>query len=126
MFGWSSPIRVISRPKLTGVGRHVGVYFNDRCVAHATPERGAHVSTLAEFAQGLPVREDRVVPEGPRQEILRRLSLLRRNQLPYHPTDQNCEVIANWLIGAKPESPQVLGWALAVVIAGLFVASRKS
>ena len=98
MFGWNSPIRVISRPKLTGFGRHVGVYFNDGCVAHATPERGAHISTLAEFAQGLPVRKDRDVPDELRQEILRRLSLLQQNQLPYHPTDQNCEVIANWLV----------------------------
>jgi hypothetical protein len=103
----------------------VGVYFNEGCVAHSTPERGAHVSTLAEFAQGLPVREDRVIAEELRQEILRRLSLLQQNQLPYHPTGQNCEVIANWLVGAKPESPQVFGWALALVVAGLFVASRK-
>ncbi len=125
MVFWNSPIRVISRPKLTGIGRHVGVYFNDGCVAHATPDRGAHISSLAEFAQGRPVKIDRDVPEEFRDEILRRLSLLQQNRLPYHPTDQNCEVIANWLVGAKPESPQVLGWALALVVAGLFVASRK-
>lgn len=125
MFGWNSPIRVISRPKLTGLGRHVGVYFNDGYVAHSTPERGAHVSTLVEFAQGRVVQTERVVPESLRQEAVSRLSQIQSNKIPYHLTHRNCEVVANWLVGGKPESPQVLGWALALVVAGLFVASRK-
>jgi len=48
LFFNTCPIRIISRPKLTGVGEHWGVQLTDGSVAHLTPD-GEHVVSFTEF-----------------------------------------------------------------------------
>ena len=74
MFFNTYPIRIISRPKLTGVGEHWGVQLPDGNVAHLTPD-GEHVVTFAEFAQGRPIKEVRRAASEQRAQIMERLSL---------------------------------------------------
>lgn len=116
MFFNTHPIRIISRPKLTGLGEHWGVQLPDGNVAHLTPD-GEQVVTYAEFAQGRAIKEvQRAAPEQ-RAQVMQRLSLSLQNQGPYRLLDRNCETYATWLLGETPRSPQVQGFILLGLIA---------
>ena len=119
MFFNTQPIRIISRPKLTGLGEHWGVQLPDGNVAHLTPD-GEHVVTFAEFAQGRPIKEIRRAAPEQRAQIMQRLSLSLQHRGPYRLLDRNCETYATWLLGETPRSPQVQG-----VIPVADVASRE-
>ena len=116
MFPNQSPIRIISRPKLTGLGEHWGVQLQDGRVAHLTPN-GEHVVTLAEFTQGRPVKEVRRAAPGQHAQIMNRLALSLQQKGSYRLLDRNCETYATWLLGEPPHSPQVEGFILLGLIA---------
>ena len=111
------PIRIVSRPKLSGVGDHWGVQLPNGNVAHLTPT-GEQIVTFDDFAQGRPVKEIRRAPPEQYAQILRRVTLSVQNPGQYRLLDRNCETYATWLIGEKPTSPQVTG----VVVLGLIAA----
>lgn len=117
MFFNTHPIRIISRPKLTGLGEHWGVQLPDGNVAHLTPD-GEHVVSFTEFAQGRPIKEIRRAAPEQRVQIMQRLSQSLQHRGPYRLVDRNCEIYATWLLGEKPRSPQVEG----VVFLGLLAA----
>ncbi len=118
MFFNTQPIRIISRPKLTGLGEHWGVQLPDGNVAHLTPE-GEQIVSFTEFAQGRPIEEVRRAAPEQRAQIMQRLSLSLQHRGPYRLLDRNCETYATWLLGEKPRSPQVEGVILLGVIAAL-------
>ena len=111
------PIRIVSRPKLSGVGDHWGVQLPNGNVAHLTPT-GEQIVTFDDFAQGRPVKEIRRAPPEQYAQIIRRVTLSVQNPGQYRLLDRNCETYATWLIGEKPQSPQVTG----VVVLGLIAA----
>lgn len=117
MFFNPHPIRIISRPKLTGLGEHWGVQLPDGNVAHLTPD-GEHVVSFTEFAQGRPIKEIRRAAPEQRAQIMQRLSQSLQHRGPYRLVDRNCEIYATWLLGEKPRSPQVEG----VIFLGLLAA----
>jgi hypothetical protein len=111
------PIRIVSRPKLSGVGEHWGVQLPNGDVAHLTP-LGEQIVNFEDFAEGRHVREIRRAPPEQYAQILRRVMLSVQNPGQYRLLDRNCETYATWLIGEKPQSPQVMG----VVVLGLVAA----
>ena len=117
MFFNIHPIRIVSRPKLTGLGEHWGVQLPDGNVAQLTPD-GEHVVTFAEFAQGRPIKEIRRAAPEQRAQIMQRLTLSLQHRGPYRLLDRNCETYATWLLGETPQSPQVQG----VIFLGLIAA----
>lgn len=111
------PIRIIARPKLSGVGEHWGVQLPNGDVAHLSPA-GEEVVNLQTFAQGRKVREVRRASPEQHAQIQRRLAASLQNPGPYRVVDRNCETYATWLVGEKPQSPQIL----AVIVFGLIAA----
>jgi hypothetical protein len=114
------PIRIVSRPKLSGVGEHRGVQLPSGNVAHLTPA-GERLVSYSEFSQGLPVKEVRRASPEEYPQIMRRVAFSIRNPGQYRLLDRNCETYATWLIGEKPRSPQVQG----LVVLGLIGAILK-
>lgn len=112
------PIRIISRPKLTGVGEHWGVQLPNGDVAHLTPD-GEQVVSFAEFAQGRPVTEIRRAALDQRAHIMQRLALSLQQRGGYRLLERNCETYATWLLGETPRSPQVEGVIFLGLIAAL-------
>lgn len=111
------PIRIVSRPKLSGIGEHWGVQLPNGNVAHLTPI-GEQIVSVSDFAQGRPVKEVRRAAPEQQVQILRRVAQSTQNPGQYRPLDRNCETYATWLIGEKPHSPQVKG----VLVLALFAA----
>lgn len=114
--GFHHPILVVSRQKLVGLGDHWGVQLPDGRVAHCSSGRGVSVTTADDFAQGKDVTILRDVPEHLHGQVMQRLRLALFQQQPYDAANWNCEIFANWLTGEKPESPQVKGWAILILI----------
>lgn len=110
------PMRIVARRKTSGWGDHYGVQLPNGDVAHLA-ERGEEIVSFAQFAEGQPVKEIcRICPHQYTQ-TLRRVHKSTRNPGQYRLLDRNCEHYANWLIGNKPESPQVKGLAVLSLIA---------
>ena len=114
---WQTPIRIISRSKLSGIGDHWGVQLPNGDVVHLTPT-GEKIVSFIDFAQGRPVKEIRRAPPEQYAQIMQRVTLSVQNPGQYRLLDRNCETYATWLIGEKPQSPQVQG----VVVLGLIAA----
>jgi hypothetical protein len=114
------PARIIARTKLSGVGEHWGVQLPDGTVAHLTPA-GEQIVSLDEFAQGRPVKEIRRAAPEYYGQIVWRATASAHNPGQYRLLDRNCETYATWLMGEKPQSPQVQG----VVVLGLIAAFLK-
>lgn len=111
------PIRIISRQKLSGIGEHWGVQLPNGNVAHLTPT-GEQIVSFQHFAQGRKVKEVRRAAPEQYAQIMQRVTLSVQNPGQYRLIDRNCETYATWLIGEKPQSPQVAG----VVVLGLIAA----
>lgn len=111
------PIRIVSRQKLSGVGQHWGVQLQNGDVAHLTPT-GERIVTFNDFAQGREVKEIRRAVPGQYAQIMRRVMESVQRPGQYRLLDRNCETYATWLMGEKPQSPQVMG----VVALGLIAA----
>ena len=114
------PARIIARTKLSGFGEHWGVQLPDGTVAHLTPS-GEQIVSLDVFAQGLPVKEIRRAAPEHYGQIVWRATATAQNPGQYRLLDRNCETYATWLMGEKPQSPQVQG----AVVLGLIAAFLK-
>lgn len=109
------PARIIARPKLSGFGEHWGVQLPDGTVAHLT-QAGEQIVSLAEFAQGRPVKEIRRAAPEHYGQIVWRATASVHNPGQYRLLDRNCETYATWLMGETPQSPQVQGVALLALL----------
>lgn len=109
---------MIARPKLTGLGEHVGVQLPGGYVAHRTPE-GNFLVRFDEFAQGQPVRVLQTADIRECAAIMERVASTFNQPAPYRVGDNNCEHYASWLMGGIPESPQVLGLVALAIVGGL-------
>lgn len=115
----------ISRPKVSGVGRHEGVLLPTGAVAHTTPEHGPHLCSLQQFSRELPVQVEKELPileHTPAMAVVQ--GLLFKHE-PYDLWNNNCEIFARKALLEKPSSPQVLGWALVAIVAGLLYVNSQ-
>lgn len=122
MYVFHPPIKaqwvgIVSRPKLNGVGRHVGVLLPNGCVAHLTPV-GVEIVSLDAFAQGHPITFDKAAPAESHWQIMWRAYQTIGRMPAYNLSQFNCEIYARFVMGEKPESPQVRG---AVAIGALLL-----
>ena len=111
------------RPKLLGV-THVGVWMGGDAVFHNAPDRGEHISSVAEFAKGETVR---IEPKNadPLTVIGRVRAKLSRPR-KYDPVGNNCEHSANEVVTGHPFSDQLRAVVAIVVVIGVaWVALRK-
>jgi hypothetical protein len=111
---------VIARPKINGGGEHWGVLMPGNLVAHNTPERGEHVSTLLEFAPDGKFRVVRHVLPNHFFASIHRIQKAQQSPGTYHATKNNCQSFANRVTGEKARSPTVDAIGL-VALAGLFI-----
>lgn len=117
------PGDVIKRPK--GIFEHQGIYLGNNRVFHNTPERGEHVSSLQEFANGHEVGL-KWASNGNRGEILNSAYHAMSNLRKYDPVLNNCEHTVNRILKVTPKSPQLVGFGLFVLLVALLFVGSKS
>ncbi|RYF36815.1 MAG: hypothetical protein EOO38_27185 [Cytophagaceae bacterium] len=115
----------ISRPKVSGIGRHEGVLLPSGLVAHTTPEHGPHLCSLHDFSRTLPVVVEKELPPMQHQSAIESVRELLSIKEPYHLVSSNCEIFARKALLEKAESPQALGWTVLVLIAGFWYLSTQ-
>ena len=103
------PGDVIARRK--GLVLHKGVVLQDGRVLHNMPERGEHVSTLSEFADGQRL-EVLAQPLDARRAAVRRAQAVARAPRHYDLISHNCDHTVTRLTEGRPRSPQVVNWLL--------------
>ena len=110
---------LLVRPKAFGIVKHVGVLVAHNTVLQNTPEKGEHLTTMAEFAAGAPVT---VLPTGahPSHVMARARQILARAKA-YNPLARNCEHTATEAVRGVAKSPQLLFFAAFAVIIALLV-----
>jgi len=108
-------VGLISRPKLSGIGRHAGVLLPNGHVAHMTPD-GAAIVTLIEFAQGRPTKYEKEAPHQQHQQIQWNAFQSIGGASEYDLLNRNCEHYATWLLGEEPQSAQVTAVAALALI----------
>ena len=114
----ADPIFVIARPKLQGPGEHFGVRLPNGIVVDCSWEAPIRSCSEQQFSAGMDVTIKRSVPKVFNNEIRRRLKHAMLCPRPYDPVKWNCEIFANWLTCAPPESAQVASWTFLCVLAG--------
>jgi len=114
----------ISRPKMAGPGTHAGVLLPSGCVAHLTPA-GPCIVSLAEFAQGKPVRAEEGADLSALHQIEWRARFTLGRTRPYDLLNRNCEHYASYVMGKKPASPQVAGALLLGILGVVFLAAAQ-
>ena len=111
----------VSRPKMAGHGTHAGVLLPSGNVAHLTTA-GPRIVTFAAFAQGKPVRAEQGADPSTMHQIEWRAHFTLGRTLPYDLLNRNCEHYASYVMGTKPESPQVVGALLLGILGVVFLA----
>ena len=108
---------VISAPK--GIFNHVGLVLCNGRVFHNNPTHGEHLSNLANFSKGAPVK---VIDQLPMAEIHKthaRIKAMLRSPRSYHPINNNCEQSLHRAMGRPAKSPQLRGWSTLGLVACL-------
>lgn len=116
-------VGLISRTKLSGAGKHVGVLLPDGLVAHMTPQ-GAAIVTFEEFAQGRDVTLEKAAPAAHHYQLHWRAYQSIGRTAPYDTWKRNCEHYATWLMGEAPQSSQVNGAVVLGLIGGLLLLTQ--
>jgi len=114
-FPHSSSLYIIARSK-AGAFKHVGILLPDGRVAHCSPERGEHISTVENFAMGQDVATIEEIPQRLRVLTLRRIAESMRLPKDYHATKNNCEMFVNRMLDRNETSPQLNA---VLIIAGI-------
>lgn len=118
------PVGIISRPK-AGL-QHWGVLLSDYRVVHCAPLRGEHVSSSEEFAAGEDITFVRVLAPSDHAETMNRISHSLRNPKAYDAITNNCQMFANRVTGADPDSPDLKAIvALTICAAIVSVAASR-
>jgi hypothetical protein len=113
----------VSRPKLSGGGKHAGVLLPGGLVAHMTQE-GAAIVTFTDFAQGRPVTLEKAAPISTHHQVHWRAHQTAGRTPPYHLLNRNCEHYATFVMGEKAESPQVNAFVILGLIGAVIWAAQ--
>lgn len=111
----------ITRPKLSGIGEHAGVFLPNGQVVHHD-QGGPRIDTLEAFSQGRPVKVVRTTDRSKQWQILQRIQSLLSSPPPYRLFDSNCEHFVSEILGEKKESRQMNGLAIVGLIFAGFAA----
>lgn len=107
------------RPKLPGI-THVGVWMGGDSVFHNAPDRGEHVSSVAEFAKGENIQ---VEPKNADPvTVIARVQTKLTQPRGYDPISNNCEHSANDVVTGRAFSIQLRVVAVGIVAVTLGVA----
>lgn len=117
------PGDIVARAKNLGLMEHVGVFLGAGLVAENSPERGEHLSTLAEFAEGKPIRVHS--GNGNTLEVLRRAKKVLDNPEPYDVLRNNCEHTASKIVQGYAKSPQLMAALVILFVFMLFILARS-
>lgn len=110
------------RPKLLGIS-HVGVWMGGGAVFHNAPDRGEHISSVAEFANGEKIRVEPTRAD-PMAVVARVRSKLRQPR-GYDLISNNCEHAANHVVIGRAFSGQLRVAAVVVALGIIYLALRK-
>lgn len=124
MYWLNGPMAIVKRPKLSGLGEHVGVLQPDGNVFHTTSGKGPEIVTFDQFASGKPVQVVEQITPTEHPGALTRIHFELLRQQPYDPITNNCEIVASRVIGRPPESPQVKFWMTLAAVTGLLALTR--
>ncbi len=108
--------------KKLGFIDHKGVYLGSNSVLTNTPERGEHVTTLADFAGGQPVKVQRTGANF--SSVLENARRILSRPKPYNPALRNCEHTSSETTAGKAESPSVIVGLIVAALGVAFVARR--
>lgn len=116
---------LLMRPKALGIVEHVGIIVGADAVYHNTPERGEHVSSVAEFAAGKPVNAVATGVEP--ASVLNRVQGALSRPKKYCPVTRNCEHSVSEVLLGIAKSPQLLGIIvpLAIIAIIFWLAARR-
>jgi hypothetical protein len=117
--------KIIRRPKHSGLGWHLGIELPNGYVAHNTPEKNFHISTIDEFAEGKPVEPIAMIDEVAQEKMISNIQQMLRSGISYDGLNNNCEHSVMRALGDMPHSPQIRGW-LALGAIALFVSACAS
>jgi hypothetical protein len=113
------------RPKKLWVGNHYGTALDGGLVAHTTPEKGKHVSTLEEFAEGRPIsirRRRRTAIEN----LLIQQRAIADIGKPYLPAAANCEHDVTMIHDGRPYSPMLQSFVVGLAIGATLFCLKNS
>lgn len=116
---------LIAAPK--GMVNHVGLSLGNGWVFHNNPEKGEHISSIADFAKGKPVSIFGKLAASEFMRALERIRQIMASPKRYDALAYNCEHSLNRVLGRKVSSPQLQGWAaISLIFGGLaYFASKK-
>ncbi len=117
---------VVTRPKPFVAEGHWGVLLPSGAVAHSTPGRGEHISTLAEYGAGSSVEVVRYVPAERHEATVQRISAAMQDPMPHNPFTNNCQHFANRMTGEPAVSPAVAVLVVVAGLAGLFALAARA
>jgi len=111
---------ILTRPKFPGVD-HMGVFAGNNLVCHNTPDKGEHISTVQEFADGQPMKVQRTGADA--SKTIPRINQRLANPKRYDLFRRNCQHTANEIVYGVAKSPIVAAilFALALLLAGMLV-----
>lgn len=104
------------RPKALGA-THVGVWLGGGAVYHNAPDRGEHVSAVADFAKGASVAVVRTNADA--SIVVARARARLAVPRSYDVVNNNCEHAANAVVTGRAFSPQLQ--ATVIVAIGVLV-----
>jgi hypothetical protein len=100
--------------KLVGLITHRGAYVGHDAVLTNTPEKGEHLTSVSDFADGKAVE---VCRTGANQvAVIQRVRKILANAKRFDPIKRNCEHTTYDAIEGVPKSPQVILWAVVALI----------
>jgi hypothetical protein len=115
---------LLTRPKTIGIVAHVGIVVGPDTVLHNTPEKGEHLATVRDFANGYPVRVYSTGANGMTVQSRCRTTIAKRRK--YHALLRNCEHTAYEVLCGIAKSPQVLAaLTFGVIILLAFIVLRR-
>lgn len=115
-------LAILERNK--GIVLHRGVLLDDGRVFHNTPEKGEHISSFSEYAQGKQVTR-KPIPTHFQYASAKRIlnSLIQPNR--YSLLGNNCQHSANRVVFGSQKSEYVTAGLVILTAIGLYAALRK-
>ena len=117
-----SPGDTLSRK--SGPVTHYGTAVDEYRVLDIVPGGPPRIVTVEQFADGKPVRLQRLHPDD-RPAVLTRARQVAESHSPYNLVAFNCEHLKNFIRSGKPYSETVQNVALVLLVGvGIFVLAR--
>jgi len=126
MYWINRPMAIVKRPKLSGLGEHVGVLQPDGNVFHTTSGKGPEVVSFEQFAAGKNVQVVEHIAPNDCPGTLTRIQFELWQRQPYDPITNNCEIVASRVAGKQAMSPQVRFWMMLAALSGVLALTRAA